>query len=247
MEPLVIDLCDYANSYLTFTVPNRENTARIQLDARCTITGPEYSEEFFLITPCKGEIMYVERDMWQAPNFDFCGIWSHTEYSILRTYAQHEAGRPAERETGRIADRFEEVKIDIRPLTNVRELKTDAEVADATWANLAIIARTHLTDEATGQSAVLEYPIKTMNVRAQSPQFQVDTGPVLWPDFNSGASHLIERTAQAFVVYNTFDYAEFIVRRPTPVVAGAREVARVMHYSESVAMAARHELYCVDV
>ena len=242
----MIDLCDYANSYLTFTVPNGENTARIQLDARCSIIGPEYSEEYFLITPCKSESMYVARDMWQLPNYDFCGIWSRTEYSLLRTYAEHQTGRESEKDTGRIADRFEEVKIDVRPLSNVRELKTDAEVAEATWANLALIARTHLSDEASGQSAVLEYPIKTMNVRDQSPQFQVDTGPVLWPDFGSNAAERIERLAMAFVAYNTFDYAEFIVRRPTPLSNGEREVAQVMHYSEAVSMQARHELYCVE-
>lgn len=242
----MIDLCDYANSYLTFTVPNGENTARIQLDARCEVTGPDGTEEYYLITPCKGEKMYIERELWQMPNFDFCGIWSHDEYSILRTYAEHKADRAQEKDTGRIADRFEEVKIDVRPLTNVRELKTDAEVADATWANLALIARTHLTDEASGQTAVMEYPIKTMNVRAQSPQFQVDTGPVLWPDFKSASPHAIERLAMAFSVYNTYDYAEFIVRRPTPLIVDGREVAQVMHYSESVPTAARHELFCVE-
>jgi len=242
----MIDFCDYANSYLTFTVPNGENTARIQLDARCVVSGLDGKEEYFLITPCKSEAMYVERDMWQLPNYDFCGIWSRTEYSILRTWATSEPGRRAERDTGRIADRFEKVTIDVRPLANLRELKTDAEIAEATWANKLIVARTNLTDEATGQTATMEYPMKTMNVRAKSPQFQVDTGPVLWPDFRSTSPHAIERLAMAFAVYNTFDFAEFIVRRPTPIVVEGREVATVMHYSESVATAARHELFCVD-
>lgn len=248
MSPLI----DFANSYLTFTVPSRSNTARIQLDARCVVTDTDgAAEEFVLITPCKSETMYVPRDMWQIPNYDFCGVFSASDYTILRTFAEHELDRAHERQSGAISDNFAAVRIDWRYFENTRRLATDSEIRDATLSNKALLART--TIGAGGWSAMLEYPVKTMNVRDESPMFQVDTGPVLFPDLATNVERSIERMSLAFVVYNSFDYVEFIVRTVTPLTvqssSGTEEdqpAVQVMHYSRPVAMAAKHEIYCVD-
>jgi hypothetical protein len=238
---------------MTFTVPQRANSARIQLDARCTVTDGGKTEEFVLITPCKSEIMYVPRDMWQIPNYDFCGIFSQREYTLLRTFAEHDPDRDKERQTGDNADNFAEVKIDLRYFDNTRQLTTDAEVAEATWQNLALVARTSIEDGESGLSAVIEYPIKTMNVRDTSPMFQVDTGPVLFPDLAANVERPIERFSLAFAVYNTFDYVEFMVRTVTALTVNAlsgteegQSAMQVMHYSRPVPMAARHEIFCVE-
>jgi hypothetical protein len=46
----------------------------------------------------------------------------------------------------------------------------------------------------------------------------------------------------AHIAYNTFDRAEFIIRRPTPVIAEGRPVCSVHHYSEVRVCEARHTL-----
>jgi len=56
-----------------------------------------------------------------------------------------------------------------------------------------------------------------INILRDPPRFQVDTGPLLWPDLASSAPHPIERFEVAYVAYCTFDRAEFILRRPTPI------------------------------
>ena len=72
-----------------------------------------------------------------------------------------------------------------------------------------------------------------MNFRPESASFQVDTGPLLAPDFDSSEPKPIDRLAMAHIAYNRLDRAEFILRRPTPITDEAgREVARVLHYSE---------------
>jgi len=239
-------LCDFSHSYLTFTVPDRSNTARIQLDARCLVTDRNAgtTEEFVLITPCKSERMYLKEALFQDPNYDFCGIWSRQEYLILRTYPTHDPQRVAEWDAGENAARFAEVKIDVRPLPHAQLLETDEQVVTATRKNLALVARTHLAHADPHLSAVLEYPIKTMNVCEGTKRFQVDTGPVIVPDFGVKHASRITHHALAFIGYNTFNSAEFVLREPTPVAVDGKEVCKVWHYSRIVRMAARHEIFC---
>lgn len=245
-------LCDFSNSYLTFTVPDRSNTARIQLDARCIVTNRNAgtTEEFVLITPCKSERMYLKEGLFQDPNYDFCGIWSRKEYLILRTYPTHDPQRAAEWDAGENAARFAEVKIDIRTLPHAQPLETDEQVVAATLKNLPLVARTHLTHTDPHVSAVLEYPVKTMNVCESTKRFQVDTGPVLFWDVGHGARDTGHKLlaprplSLAFICYNTNDSAEFVLREPTPVVVDGKEVCKVWHYSRIVRVAARHEIFC---
>jgi hypothetical protein len=46
-----------------------------------------------------------------------------------------------------------------------------------------------------------------MNIRPEVPAFQVDTGPLLVPDFTSAQANLIDRLELAHVAYNRLDRA----------------------------------------
>jgi hypothetical protein len=89
---------------------------------------------------------------------------------------------------------------------------------------------------------VLEYPIKTMNVARLPDRFQVDTGPLIVPDFGAQVAHPIERFEVAHVVYNRLDKAEFILRRPTPIGAGGGPPSTT-DYSEVRVTPARTSLH----
>jgi len=91
---------------------------------------------------------------------------------------------------------------------------------------------------------VLEYPVKTMNVLREPSRFQVDTGPLILPDFTSTAEHRIERLEMAYVVYNGFDRAEFIRRKPIAFAAIDPPLARTTDYSLVEIVAARNEILC---
>src|SRR5262249_46449812 len=117
------------------------------------------------------------------------------------------------------------------------------EVCTATASNLPLIGRTEFRDPKRKERYVLEYPIKTMNFAPLTPSFQVDTGPLLAPDFTSTASSPIDRLEMAHIAYNRFDRAEFILRRPTPIkdIEG-KELCRVLHYSEAREYAAQNRI-----
>jgi hypothetical protein len=83
-----------------------------------------------------------------------------------------------------------------------------------------------------------------MNFHPERKRFQVDTGPVLLPDFSLETEHRIDRFSLAHVVYNTFDRAEFVIRRPRPILREGEPVARVLDYSEKRTLPARHTILC---
>jgi hypothetical protein len=232
---------DFANSYMTWFPEGRGNIARIQLDAACTLIDEKTgkTEQFYLIAPCRAERMYVETPLFQMPNYEFCGIWSAQEFLIIRTAW---VSARDNRQYGIGNERWSEVRLDLRTFAHTEVLPDDAAIVKATLDNLSLNARTELHHAESGQRALLEYPIKTMNVMQGPPCFQVDTGPLILPDFRATVVHPIECFDIAHIVYLTRDKAEFILRKPIPIDGVDGATVTTTDYSVVQIMAARHEI-----
>lgn len=236
---------DYARSFVTFfTNPLQGgNIARIQVDAIATVEGwgaDGGPETFYLIAPCRSERMYVpDEPLFQMPNYEFCGIFTADQCSILRT---HWTSDRESLDVHRSTERFDRVAIDLKPLVAER-FENDTAIVDATLANRTLVARTTLRDKATGTVAQLEYPVKTMNVAHDPDRFQVDTGPLIVPRFDLDGVDPIVRFDVAHVVYFTSDYAEFVLRRPHVVGERGGEPVRVTDYSEIRIESAENEIW----
>lgn len=232
---------DFANSYMTWFPEGRGNIARIQLDAACTLIDEKtgQTEQFYLIAPCRAERMYVETPLFQMPNYEFCGIWSAQEFLIIRTAW---VSARDNRQYGIGNERWREVRLDLRTFAHTETLPDDAAIVQATLDNQSLNARTELHHAESGQHALLEYPIKTMNVMQDPPCFQVDTGPLILPDFSATVARPIECFDVAHIVYHTRDKAEFILRKPIPLDAGDSATVTTTDYSVVQVMAARHEI-----
>jgi hypothetical protein len=227
---------------VTFVTPGRGNNARIQVESRCRLTAPgEEPEEFLLVASCKGEDTYGEGDLFLKPSYDFCCIFSSEDYVIVRTFATTERGG---REIGVSAQRFAEVHREVA--TAEADLcEGNAAIVAAALANRPLMATTELHDPESGCRAVIEYPIKTMNVNDLQTIFQVDTGPVLFPDLSRPAAKRIECFELAFVVYRTFDRAEFLLLEPTPVPIEGPPALTVPHYAGVRQLPARNAIYAL--
>lgn len=235
---------DYSRSFMTFFASSRQgsNIARIQLDAICTVDswgvggGPE---TFHLIAPCRSEAMYQDGQLFQIPNYEFCGIFTHDRVSLVRT---HWTSDREQTDIHAITDRFDRVALDYTELPAER-LDSVTDIVDATLANRLLVARTRIKDEATGATALLEYPIKTMNVTRNPDRFQVDTGPIIVPLFESTASDPMERFAVAHAVYWQEDRVEFILRKPHVVGEKDGQAVAVTDYTELRFSAAEQEIW----
>ena len=239
-------ITDYGNSYVTWTGnvdpnDNRKpghmpwpNTVRILLDSRCWISdGSGETREYNMLSPCRTEWMYRSDVLWHLPNYEFAGIYSDTEWMAghIKVGDVNEFGGDW-RISSPIEGRFKELKTVVRHHPKVQKLDNHRQVVEATMDYLPIIARTEVWSDDGKTRATVEYPVKTMNVQIERGRMQVDTGPLIYPDFQSDEDSEIRKLQFAYVCYNTDDVAEFVLRAPTPVIGDGREVGTYIDYSD---------------
>jgi hypothetical protein len=246
-------MADFGNSYMTWIVdpdltdkrvPGHMpwgNSARILIDALCTVTKDGTREEFYLIAPCRTEWMYRDEGIIQNPSGEYRVIFSQ-DRSLSVGKSMTESGTASRSTTN---ERMKSLIFTIAEFPHASTLPTDDAVIAATEANLPISARTVLTDEANGFTVELEYPIRTMNINPEKHRFQVNTGPIVAPvlEHLEVEEHWIDALALAHTVYNRFDRAEFVYKRNTPLIRDGKEVAIIRHYSEYHAYPVQHSLF----
>lgn len=247
-----METIDFSRSFVTFRIdtevrqpqtvshqpPFSLNNARIPIECRCMITEKITgdTQTFVLGASCKTERVGVEREIWTQPNADFCPIFSEDRFLNLKTYARvgtevdrypPGSGTQSDRQSGRIEDTFDSVRIDVMPIAG-KPLDSAQEIVEAVLANHLLVARTEL--ESDLYRALIEYPVKTINANERDWIYQTDTGPVLFPDLAPEADALMANLQLGFAAFNHPDWIEFIVREPTSVADGVE----VYHYSRPV-------------
>ncbi len=249
-----LTVLDYARSYLSWSVPANlddtrvpghkpwGNAARILLDGRCRIidNASDWSDDFYLVNPCRTEWMYQEENLFQIPNREWIGVWSKRRKMPFRTHQVYSG--EALNHSSPTEGVYNYLRFEVRGLTKCRELHSDEEVIEATLAGYPLVACTKITRNDGAVTALIEYPVKTMNINPDYKRFQVDTGPLLLPDLSSTREHTIEWFSLAHTIYNRFDRAEFIRLVPTSVDVQGRNI-EVMDYSEVYKTQAENRLF----
>ena len=237
-------VCDYARSFVTFVTRGRGNNARLQVESVCTLTDEKAGTtwEYFFFASCKSEDTFAKKNLFYEDNYDFCGIFSDEEYVIFRTHSTH---TEQFRDQGLWRDRFEEVHRHIVRVEG-RELGKDAEIVHASLRNIPLIGQVEIARADGTLGATLEFPIKTMNANDIQNIYQVDTGPLAFPDFEMEVERHVERLSPAYVAYNAPDFADFVVQQAFPIVVEGREVIRVTHYSRLVSLPAKTRVIAVE-
>ena len=222
--------CDFSRSFATFVATDRSNNARIQVEARCDLldlkTGE--SENYYLVASCKGEDTYGKGCLFLSPSYDFCMIYSSTDFMILRTHVCADSDNTT---VGDNRGHFLDVQFHIS-MVDAEALENARDVVQATLASRLLNGRTEISDDAGRYRAIMEFPIKTMNVNDINNVYQVDTGPILLPDFMSDKERMVERFQLAFVAYNRLNETYFVTQTPTTIAA--KDGAKTSHYSEIV-------------
>ncbi|MCP4175448.1 MAG: hypothetical protein GY758_32270 [Fuerstiella sp.] len=247
-----VNVCRFSDSFVTFrldferkppaTVSHQPlyslNNARIQIECRCLISEKStgVTQSFVLGASCKTERVGVDRDIWTSPNADFAPIFSHDRFMNIKTFARagveverypSGSGTQSDRQSGRVEDVFDDVRIDIAE-ADADVLETASDIVQATLANEPLVGQT--TIENDRYSALIEYPVKTMNANERDLIYQTDTGPVLLPDLSLPPDELLSGFQLAFAAYNCPNWIELLVRVPTEI----SKSASVFHYSSSI-------------
>ena len=251
---------DFSRSFLTFRIDRTKkpaqtqshkprftlNNVRIQIECRCRITDSQTSrlQTFVLGASCKTERVGVDRDIWTEPNADFAPVFSDDGFMNLKTFARAgvqvdlyppSIGKQSDRQTGRIDDAFDRVRIELAECEG--ELLAGAEeIVQATLAGNPLVARTEI--QSGRYTAVLEYPVKTMNANERDNVYQTDTGPVLLPDLSREPDELLQHFQLAYSAFNSPDWIELIERAATSVAPDVD----VYHYSRPLRLNVKNQV-----
>ncbi|MGB9595348.1 MAG: hypothetical protein ACPL7B_03625 [Candidatus Poribacteria bacterium] len=220
--------CDFSRSFITFVTKNRTNNARIQVESWCKIIDQEtgISENYYLVASCKGEDTYGKGRLFFVPNYDFCMIYSSKDFMIVRTYHNSELNNKT---VGDNKGHFLDVHFHIK-MVEGNIIEDINEIIKFTLANYPLNGRTEISDDSGKIHAIIEFPIKTMNVNDQALMYQIDTGPILLPNFESKKERMVERFDLAYIAYNRTDEAYFVILEPTPIKDNSPN--KVSHYSK---------------
>ena len=220
---------DYSRSFVTFVTPNRANNARLQIQSRCILTDTESFEtkEYCFYASCKSEATFAKKNLFYDKNYDFCGIFEKDEYAIFRAHAEWTGESYTQR--GLWRDFFQDVVWQIHEAANPALLETNESIMQATLAGAILVGRTEIENEDGTLAALIEFPIKTMNVNdiRNEYEYQVDTGPIPFPVFEREVERHIDRFELAYVAYNVPHFADFVIQGETELGS-----ERATHYSQ---------------
>ena len=237
------DLLDFGLSYISGRAA--DNRVRFQVESRTRIddVASGRTERFYQCASCKSENTFAERDLFMEDNYDFLPIFGGEHGVVFRRKAachdRYRQTRPAGEWWGGQVYR-------LAPASGVRELTSFEQIAAATHAARPLIAVTRIDNAATGLRATIEYPVKTMNVREHDRRYQVDTGPVAWPDLSRRRGRPVDLLSLAFVAFNAPHFADFVIEAPTAVGEGGGDTTLVHHYCKRVSLPAANRLFAID-
>ncbi len=240
---------DYGCSFIQSTGFGTRNSPRFWVESWTRIARParpadsgfnESAELYYQCGACKSERTFVQNGILTDDNHDFTPVFGTRNTVVFRRkcddHGEYRTVTPANIPWDR--------EPRIVPAGKARLLEGPDDVHDAVLAGLPIVARVELRDPGTGKHALVECPVKTMNIDTELGGWQVDTGPVAWPDLTRIDGCFADTLRLAYVVFNTDDYVEAVVEALTDVGSPERP-ARVYHYSALETHESRNSLYAV--
>ena len=236
---------DYGRSFLIGNGP--ENEVRFWVESRTRIIdeGSGNDEELIQTASCKSEHTFAERGLFHQDNYDFLPIFGPEYGIIFRRKARVDTGY---KRCLPSADMWNGQKHRLVEGERVEELTDNEAIREATYRFAPLVSQTRISSEEAGLTAIIECPIKTMNTNRERDAYQVDTGPVAFPDLGGGYERHVDRISLAFLAFNAPDFTDFVIETPTDVgtPTGVGEACQIYHYSKLVSLPAENRLFSVE-
>jgi hypothetical protein len=234
---------DYGRSFICNTAAF--NAVRFWVESRTTLMDAQGSVtmEFYQCGSCKSENTFAERSpLFSDDNYDFLPILGGKHWLIFRRKARLTADY---RRIQRTDEVWGAPDLKLQFARQITVLDTFDKIRAATAAALPLVAQTEISNADSGLRAVIEYPVKTMNISAPRQKYQVDTGPIAFPDLAKRYEPAVDCLRLAFVAFNAPHFADFVIEQPTPVVENGKEVTKIFHYSTPFTMPAKNIVFAL--
>ena len=233
---------DYRRSFLIGK--GSANEVRFWIESRTRILDESAgtSEAFYQTASCKSENTFHRTDLFKQDNYDFLPIFS-ANYGLI--FRRPVCLNDRYRETRPYEEMFGGYDLHLVEGANVRELPSNVSIREETYRFAPLVSQTEIRNDDTGLSALIECPVKTMNTRREDDRYQVDTGPIAFPDLSERPERLVDCLSLAFVAFNTPHFTDFVIEAPTAVDPENLDL-KVHHYSKIVSLPARNRVFAVE-
>ena len=239
-----MDVIDYGASFVHGSIP--ENRVRFWVESRTRIIDEKRgtTEDYFQCGACKSEETFAEKGLFRKDNYDFLPIFGPIDGVVFRRFAR---GTPDSgyRQIAPAGSWWGELVYRIKPAQPLQVLDNNEKIRRATHAGLPLVVQTEIWDERTTMRAIIEYPVKTMNIHDERNMYQVDTGPVAFPDLSTRYDRAVESISLAYVAINAPHFADFVRETRTPIAEADKTLCEVYHYSDVKSLPAKNTLFCV--
>lgn len=222
---------DYGQSFFCNTA--KFNSVRMWIESRTTITDTKSGKStvYYQGASCKSENTFGKSELFYPDNYDFLPIFGDGKVLVFRRHSYKRGDRY--RSIKKMEEMWGGDPVIYTPTAkDITELDTFEKIRDATAAGIPIVTQTEFQNDETGLRAVIEAPCKTMNISHPEKIYQVDTGPVAFPDLSKKYDDQMDSISLAFIAFNQPHFADFVIEAPTPIMDGEKEVATVYHYSK---------------
>lgn len=222
---------DYGRSFLCNTA--EFNSVRMWIESRTIITDTRSGEStvYYQGASCKSENTFGERDLFYKDNYDFLPIFGEGKVLVFRRHSNKRGD--GYRSVKKMEEMWGTNPVLRMPAPKVvTVLDSFEKIRDATAAGIPIVTQTEFQNNETGLRAVIEAPCKTMNISHPKKMYQVDTGPIAFPDLSKRYDVQINCLNLAYIAFNVDHFADFVIEAPTPVIEDKKEVSTVYHYSK---------------
>jgi len=230
---------DYGRSFVCNTAAM--NAVRFWVESRTRLIDVEAGTEtdFLQCASCKSENTFAEKDLFKEDNYDFLPILGDGKWLVFRrtvgVSGNYRTVHPVDSMWGAPTLKLQEV-------TDGTVLDSWEALRDATAAAVPIVTQTEIWSPDKKLRAIIECPTKTMNVDLNGKRYQVDTGPVAYPDLTKDYPAHIDRLHLAFVAFNAPDFADWVVEQPTRVQADGPNTTETYHYAKPFSLPAKNRV-----
>jgi hypothetical protein len=232
----------YGLSFISGLSP--DNSVRFWVESRLRIFDEKtgQTEDYYQCGSCKSEDTFATSNLFYRDNYDFTPIFG-PQYGIV--YRRNAYLNPNYKTCPNASDMWGGQLYKLKEPEFCNLLESTDEIRSATHDAVPLVAQTELHNADLGLRAVIEYPVKTMNIQDHNNQYQVDTGPILFVDLSVPCERIVDNVSLAYVAFNAPDFADFVIEQPTWIAAGEQTANQVYHYSGIVSLPAVNRLYAV--
>ncbi|MEX2233896.1 MAG: hypothetical protein WD824_17150 [Cyclobacteriaceae bacterium] len=235
---------DYGQSFFCNTA--EFNSVRMWIESRTIITDIKSGKTnvYYQGASCKSENTFGETDLFYKENYDFLPIFGEGHVLVFRRHSNKRG------EGYQSMKKMEEMwggnPVIYTPVPKVvTELDTFEKIRDATAAGIPIVTQTEFQNDETGLRALIEAPCKTMNISHPKKMYQVDTGPLAFPDLSKKYDPQIKCLNLAFIAFNKSNFADFVIEAPTAIKEGDKQVGTVYHYSKMATVKVKNRIFAL--